>query len=272
MIARVAVGALVTGLLALGVWLGVSALAAAALDPARSGAVQSLPAGSVQGGLGAAAAAPVVPVPDAEGGALVTAGDGGAAVALVDPVWAESVALATGIPQRALTGYAAAALRLAGEQPSCGVGWNTLAALGWIESGHGTHGGSALDDAGRAQPAILGPALDGGAYDAISDSDGGALDGDAAVDRAVGPLQFIPQTWDRWGADADGDGTADPQQIDDAALAAGRYLCHYGSLSAAESWRAAVFAYNHLDSYVDSVAATANEYASLAAAVPASGG
>jgi membrane-bound lytic murein transglycosylase B len=84
----------------------------------------------------------------------------------------------------------------------------------------------------------------------------------------VGPLQFIPSTWHRWGADGSGDGVADPQQIDDASLAAARYLCHYGDLTDAATWRTAVFAYNHVESYVDSVAATANQYAAQAAAVP----
>jgi membrane-bound lytic murein transglycosylase B len=80
----------------------------------------------------------------------------------------------------------------------------------------------------------------------------------------VGPLQFIPDTWASWGADGNADGVADPQQIDDAALAAADYLCSYGDLSIPATWRTAVFAYNHLDSYVDEVAATANAYAAAA--------
>lgn len=192
---------------------------------------------------------------------------------MVSAPWAESIAHETGIPSRAVVAYAAAALRLQIEQPSCGVGWNTLAAIGGIESGHATHGGSTIASDGRVTPAIYGPRLDGGEFAAISDSDGGALDADSGADRAVGPLQFIPQTWSEWGSDADGDGTADPQQIDDAALSAGRYLCHYGSLIEPAAWRSAVFAYNHLDSYVDAVAAAANEYAAQAstAAQPAPG-
>lgn len=178
--------------------------------------------------------------------------------------WAAGVALATGIPTRAVLGYAGAALRLASEDPTCRLGWTTLAALGAIESGHGTHAGSGLGEDGIVRPAILGPLLDGGSFGAVADTDQGRLDGNAVFDAAVGPLQFIPSTWERWGADGSGDGQADPQQIDDAALAAGRYLCHSGDLSVPELWRSSIFAYNHVDSYVDAVAATANAYAAQA--------
>ena len=186
-------------------------------------------------------------------------------VVAADPAWTTRTAAATGIRERALRAYAAAALTLRVEQPGCGLGWNTLAGIGAIESAHGTHSGGHLDDAGYPQPAIRGIPLDGSASAAIADTDGGEWDGDAIWDRAVGPLQFIPATWQRWGADGNGDGTNDPNQIDDAALAAARYLCASGEMSSATGWRRAVFSYNHLDSYVDDVAAAANAYAARAA-------
>jgi len=182
-----------------------------------------------------------------------------------DPAWTESVAAGTGIPERALRAYAHASLTLRVEQPDCGLGWNTLAGLGAIESAHGTHDGGVLRADGYPDPPIRGIPLDGSASAAVSDTDGGRVDGDAVWDRAVGPLQFIPSTWQRWGADANGDGTADPNQIDDAALAAARYLCASGEMTSPAGWRRAVFSYNHLDSYVDDVAATANAYAARAA-------
>ncbi|GAA2066844.1 lytic transglycosylase domain-containing protein [Microbacterium hatanonis] len=179
----------------------------------------------------------------------------------VDAAWSARVAAAVGIPRRALEAYALADLVVDAEQPGCGIGWNTLAGIGAIETDHGRHGGAALGDDGYPSPAIRGPQLDGNGNAAIRDTDGGAWDGDAVWDRAVGPMQFIPDTWARWGADANGDGAADPNQIDDAALAAARYLCHSGSMTTTEGWRAAVFSYNHLDVYVDDVAAVANRYA-----------
>lgn len=182
----------------------------------------------------------------------------------VNPDWLASVATATGIPVRALSAYASADLTVDAEQPACGLGWNTVAAIGWIESGHGSHDGAVLDKHGYPVPAIRGIALNGAGVAAIRDTDGGILDGDRVWDRAVGPMQFIPDTWARWGADGNGDGKADPNQIDDAALATARYLCASGDLSATEDWRAAVLSYNHSDQYVADVAAVANHYAGQA--------
>jgi Membrane-bound lytic murein transglycosylase B len=178
-----------------------------------------------------------------------------------DPTWLSRVATATGIPARALAGYASATLELAKDDPGCGLSWNTLAAIGAVESSHGSHQDIRLLDSGMTSSPIRGPALDGGGLGTIRDTDDGRWDGDRTWDRAVGPMQFIPATWRRWGADGNGDGTADPNQIDDAALAAGRYLCASGSLRAAAGWRAAIYSYNHSDAYVDKVAGVANGYA-----------
>jgi membrane-bound lytic murein transglycosylase B len=182
----------------------------------------------------------------------------------VDPAWAERIAARTGIPVRALEAYALADLLVDAEDPACGIGWNTLAGIGAVESDHGRHGGSSIGADGYAVPAIRGPALNGDGVAAIPDTDGGRWDADTTWDRAVGPLQFIPDTWVRWGADGDGDGVADPNQIDDAALAAARYLCASGPMTGVDGWRAAIFSYNHLDTYVDAVAAAANRYAAAA--------
>jgi membrane-bound lytic murein transglycosylase B len=179
----------------------------------------------------------------------------------VDPAWAARVAAATGIPARAMLAYASADLTVDAEQPGCRLGWNTIAAIGSIESVHATIGGRQLDSEGYPSPAIRGPALDGRGFAAIADTDGGAWDGDTLWDRAVGPMQFIPSTWADWAADGNGDGITDPNQIDDAALATARYLCARGDVSSPEAWRAAIFSYNHLDSYVDDVAGMANRYA-----------
>ncbi|MGO2634339.1 MAG: lytic murein transglycosylase [Galactobacter sp.] len=81
------------------------------------------------------------------------------------------------------------------------------------------------------RPGIYGIALNGGdKVAAIPDTDQGKLDGDTKWDRAVGPMQFIPSTWASVKQDGNGDGMVDVQQIDDAALSAGIYLCDAGAI------------------------------------------
>lgn len=185
---------------------------------------------------------------------------------LPDPLWVAAVAAATGIPERALAAYAGAALAKHAERPDCTLGWNTLAAIGWVESRHGSHGGASIADDGTVSPAIIGVALDGGSTALIADTDGGALDGDPAFDRAIGPMQFLPTSWRNWVIDASGDGVADPNNIDDAALAAANYLCRaVPSLGEEASWRVGIAAYNADASYLDAVATAAREYSAAAA-------
>ena len=62
----------------------------------------------------------------------------------------------------------------------------------------------------------------------IVDSDSGLLDGDPGLDRAMGPMQFIPETWRLYGVDANNDGKVSPDNFDDAALSAAGYLCWRG--------------------------------------------
>jgi len=74
---------------------------------------------------------------------------------------------------------------------------------------------------------------------------------------AVGWMQFMPDTWLRWGTDANGDGVADPWNPDDAIYSAARYLAAAGGSS--DIYRA-VYAYNHADWYVQEVLGLANLY------------
>ena len=67
---------------------------------------------------------------------------------------------------------------------------------------------------------------------------------------AVGWMQFMPDTWLRWGTDADGNGIADPWSAHDAIYSAARYLAAAGGRSDVPR---AIFAYNHAQWYVDDV-------------------
>ncbi|HKX66086.1 MAG TPA: lytic transglycosylase domain-containing protein [Intrasporangium sp.] len=134
----------------------------------------------------------------------------------------------------------------------CHLPFALLMAIGEVESS--SLRGRKLDAAHNVVPPVLGPQLSGGGFAAIGDSDGGRLDSDSVWDRAVGPMQFIPGTWRLWGADGNGDGVADPQNVDDAALAAGRYLCAGGrDLSRQQHLEAAILSYNHSRRYLATV-------------------
>jgi membrane-bound lytic murein transglycosylase B len=181
---------------------------------------------------------------------------------IVDSGWAERISAATGIPERALLAYAAAALVKAAAMPDCGLSWATLAGIGAVESDHGRHGGAAMARDGTVAPPILGVALDGDGTAHIPDSDGGEFDGDAEFDRAIGPMQLIPEAWRNWHVDGDGDGVEDPHDIDDAATAAANYLCRASTtFLTEEGWRTGIAAYNSAPSYLDAVARAAVSYA-----------
>ncbi|SDE86624.1 Membrane-bound lytic murein transglycosylase B [Blastococcus fimeti] len=167
-----------------------------------------------------------------------------------------------GIPNVALNAYRVAATRMNASKPACGIDWSLLAAIGRVESNHGRYGGAVLNPDGTSTPEIRGPALDGVQFAFISDSDDGVFDHDSQYDRAVGPMQFIPTTWRSYAVDADGSGTTDPFDIDDASLGSANYLCTAGGdLRTDAGQRRAVFAYNHSDEYVAQVLALARSYA-----------
>lgn len=136
----------------------------------------------------------------------------------------------------------------------CHLPTTLLAAIGQVESG--SLAGRSLDARHVVVPPVLGPVLSGGGVAAIRDTDGGRWDGNPIWDRAVGPMQFIPGTWRIWGSDGNADGVADPQNVEDAAYSAARYLCAGGrDLSQPSDLRAAILSYNHSSTYLATVLA-----------------
>jgi membrane-bound lytic murein transglycosylase B len=192
---------------------------------------------------------------------------GGPQLAFAD--WATRMSRVTNIPQRALEAYANAHVVMAAAHPTCRITWVTLAAIAAVESKHGGFEGRTLEPDGRPSSPIIGIPLNGApGVKAIADTDNGILDGDKIWDHAVGPFQFIPSTWAKWRADGNGDGITDPQNIDDASLAAAQYLCADNrNLSSGDGWLRAILSYNDSLDYAQEVYGFAQGYARSARGV-----
>lgn len=136
-----------------------------------------------------------------------------------------------------------------------GLPWQVLAGIGWVESRHG--GGRADPETGQVSPPIIGPAIDGReGFAAIPDPS--SPDGWA---HAVGPMQFLSTTFDRWGVvapDRPPGAEPDPHNAWDAIYSAAAYLC--AGQRVIDDVRAAVFRYNRSQAYVDNVLDKAAAY------------
>ncbi|MFE3988761.1 lytic transglycosylase domain-containing protein [Nocardia tengchongensis] len=159
-----------------------------------------------------------------------------------------------GIPEIVLAAYRNAELALQSSDPNCHLPWYLLAGIGRIESNHANNGHT--DAAGTTVTPIYGPVLDGTlpGNEIIKAADGNYV-------RAVGPMQFLPSTWSAYAANGKGSGTPDPNNVFDAALAAGKYLCS-GGLDLADSQQQlrAVLRYNNSVAYAANVLSWANAY------------
>ena len=123
---------------------------------------------------------------------------------------ASTEATVAGIPQSFLALYRAAAA-------TCpGLPWPVLAAIGQVESGHGSN---------------TGPSSSG----------------------AMGPMQFLPSTFAAYAVDGDGNGTADIWNPADAIFSAANYLCANGAGVGPRALYTAIWHYNHADWYVQMV-------------------
>jgi membrane-bound lytic murein transglycosylase B len=80
----------------------------------------------------------------------------------------------------------------------------------------------------------------------------GDAQGDTSSAGAIGPMQFLPSTWDTYGFDANGDGVADPWNVEDALAGATHLLCANGAAIPGRA-ASAVWNYNHSWDYVNAV-------------------
>jgi membrane-bound lytic murein transglycosylase B len=235
-----------------GVWTAslVSASATASSTGTRNSALPDgtkVPANAIQ-------APASVPVP----GVIAPAVPEGSADSVV------SGASSNGIPAPALAAYQRGAQIINAADKSCNIPWELIGAIGRVESDHGRYGGNTLTQDGVSKPGIYGIELNGkNGTQAIQDTDGGQLDHDSVYDRAVGPMQFIPSTWQVVKVDADGDNQRNPQDMDDAALATAVYLCSGNdNLSNRSGQESAVMRYNHSQDYVNLVLRIMEAYSS----------
>jgi hypothetical protein len=113
--------------------------------------------------------------------------------------------------------------------PSCpGLSWTVLAAIGSIESAHGQ-------------------------------STARGVHGGANFAGAMGPMQFLAETWAAYGVDGNGDGTRDVYNPSDAVAGAANYLCANGG-GRLTTLANAIWHYNHADWYVAAVIQLAAAY------------
>lgn len=166
-----------------------------------------------------------------------------------------------GIPATVLDSYVRAAGAVQITNPGCNLSWPLLAGIGKVESGHANNGNVAAD--GRMTRPLYGPTLNGTNNTAAVPGSGGEWS------RAEGPMQFLPSSWARWGSDGNGDGGKDTQNVYDASLAAGHYLCSGGrDLRTPAGLRSAILSYNNSDDYVKLVLSWMKAYSDGGGAIP----
>jgi len=76
--------------------------------------------------------------------------------------------------------------------------------------------------------------------------------GSASHAGAIGPMQFMADTWAKYGVDADGDGVANPWDLHDALASATDLLCANG-ITDPSTYGSALWNYNHSLQYVSAV-------------------
>jgi hypothetical protein len=111
-----------------------------------------------------------------------------------------------------------------------GLDWAVLAGIGKVESDHGRSNA---------------PGVHSGTNSA----------------GAMGPMQFLAPTWDRFQTPAPGHQVANVYDRFDAVYTAANYLCHLGAATTnVIKLRQAIFGYNHSWAYVDNVLGWADIY------------
>lgn len=148
------------------------------------------------------------------------------------------------IPELVFYAYRATEMQLAIDSPECGLPWHLVAAVGRLESDHADHGRT--DVLGTLSTARTAP------------------------NGALGPMSLPAAVWERFPADGNADGAADPQNIFDATLAAGAWMCaDGGSVKDPEGQARAVALFDSSPEYLANVREWSTAYEQGARVAPA---
>ncbi|SUE17204.1 transglycosylase [Rhodococcus gordoniae] len=148
------------------------------------------------------------------------------------------------IPELVFYAYRAAEMQLAIDSPECGLPWNLLAAVGRLSSGHAD--GGRTDILGTLTTPVVTP------------------------EGLLGPMRLAPAAWEQYSADGNADGTADPQNIFDATLAAGARMCaEGGNLREPDGEARAVASVDPSPDYLANVRHWSGAYSKAAEVAPA---
>lgn len=159
--------------------------------------------------------------------------------------------------------YLRAASTMDDQPAECAIDWASIGGVARVESHHGTYLGRSVLASGDLSSPLLGLLLGGAGVATVRDTDGGALDGNAEFDRALGPMQFLPRTWRVFEVDGDNDGDTDPQNMYDATATAAAYLCNLGLTKGTADFSQRLLGYNASNTYVIKVMSSASELRSF---------
>ncbi len=133
-----------------------------------------------------------------------------------------------------------------------GVPWNLLAAHHRVETKFSTMNSLVSPVGAEGHMQFMPCTFVGWSHPSCSDLGKGDIPEKQKTDPA------IIEKYGGYGVDANGDGVADPFQIEDAVFSAANYLARNGA--AEGEIEQAVFAYNHSDEYVEDVLYYAEKY------------
>lgn len=160
------------------------------------------------------------------------AAEAAAALLRLQQITAENLASSRAASARAWPVPASWSALYRGAAATCpGLAWSVLAAIGQVETGHGRSTG--VSSAG-----------------------------------AMGPMQFMPETFAAYGIDGDHDGRADITNPADSVYSAAGYLCANGAGKGQASLENALWHYNHADWYVRMVLGIAAQLGAEPARMP----